>query len=170
MDGTRAAPQRRGRLTAYSGQFQFWAALCQAELRGTMRHQHDGRLYRFESTLDVLTIIDKCLDRIGAAEVGFAARHWTAREQGRGEDLKRRETEIQPTEAPQFMVNVLRRQNATWQGTVQWLEGGKKQHFRSMLELVRLMEEVIAKAPIPADDLQIEADPAPADPEEDVLI
>ncbi len=42
-----------------------------------------------------------------------------------------------------FLVRVIFRQNASWQGTVQWLEGKKTQHFRSLLELTLLLQEAL---------------------------
>lgn len=44
-----------------------------------------------------------------------------------------------------FVVTVKCRQNATWQGSVQWLEKKKTLHFRSTLELIRLMDEAVAE-------------------------
>jgi len=43
-----------------------------------------------------------------------------------------------------FMVTVQFRQNATWQGTIVWTEKNKKQHFRSALEMLKLMDEALA--------------------------
>lgn len=42
-----------------------------------------------------------------------------------------------------FIVNVKYRQNATWQGTVTWVEEKKKASFRSLLELIKLMDSAI---------------------------
>ena len=42
-----------------------------------------------------------------------------------------------------FSVRVLFRQNASWQGTVSWLEGGREENFRSVLELVLLMDSAM---------------------------
>lgn len=42
-----------------------------------------------------------------------------------------------------FIVQVQYRQNATWQGKITWSEGNKTQHFRSALELVKLMDSVL---------------------------
>lgn len=42
-----------------------------------------------------------------------------------------------------FIVNVQFRQNATWQGTIQWVEKQKTQRFRSELEMIKLMDEAI---------------------------
>ena len=38
-----------------------------------------------------------------------------------------------------FAVRILFRQNASWQGSVTWLENDRSQSFRSVLELVLLM-------------------------------
>lgn len=43
-----------------------------------------------------------------------------------------------------FMVSVQFRQNATWQGTIVWMDEEKKQHFRSALEMLKLMDEALA--------------------------
>lgn len=42
-----------------------------------------------------------------------------------------------------FLVRVLYRQNSSWQGTIQWLDESKTLSFRSMLEMIHLMEEAI---------------------------
>ena len=44
-----------------------------------------------------------------------------------------------------FLVQILGRQNATWQGTVTWLDGRESQSFRSVLELIHLMDSAIAR-------------------------
>lgn len=44
-----------------------------------------------------------------------------------------------------FVVQVRRQQNATWQGSIHWVEDEKTQHFRSALELLRLMDEALTK-------------------------
>lgn len=43
-----------------------------------------------------------------------------------------------------FVVQVRFRQNATWQGTVTWAEKNETRHFRSALELLKMMDETLA--------------------------
>ena len=45
----------------------------------------------------------------------------------------------QPGEEATFKIRILFRQNASWQGSVTWLEGKREQSFRSALELIMLM-------------------------------
>ncbi len=42
-----------------------------------------------------------------------------------------------------FFVRVLFRQNASWQGSVLWLEGRREQSFRSALELIMLLDNAL---------------------------
>lgn len=42
-----------------------------------------------------------------------------------------------------FAVRILFRQNASWQGSVSWLEGEREESFRSVLELVLLMDSAM---------------------------
>ncbi len=43
-----------------------------------------------------------------------------------------------------FAIRILFRQNASWQGAVSWLEGGREESFRSALELALLMDSALS--------------------------
>ena len=43
-----------------------------------------------------------------------------------------------------FVVEVKSQENSTWQGTITWVEGKKKENFRSALELIRLIDSTLA--------------------------
>ena len=45
-----------------------------------------------------------------------------------------------PMDPASFLIQVQFRQNATWQGSIQWLDKKKTQRFRSTLELIQLMD------------------------------
>lgn len=42
-----------------------------------------------------------------------------------------------------FIVQVQFRQNATWQGSISWVEQKKEQKFRSALEMIKLMDSAL---------------------------
>lgn len=42
-----------------------------------------------------------------------------------------------------FVICIRYRQNATWQGTIQWIEAKKQQTFRSTLEMIKLMDDAM---------------------------
>lgn len=64
-----------------------------------------------------------------------------------------------------FLITVRSQENHTWQGTISWIEGKKEQNFRSVLELLKLMDSVIDEegaspgisfdAGTPADEEQV---------------
>lgn len=43
------------------------------------------------------------------------------------------------------IVKILEEQNCTWQGTVTWVETGETVPFRSVLELIRLMDSAVGE-------------------------
>ncbi len=54
----------------------------------------------------------------------------------------------------EFLVRVIFRQNTSWQGEVHWLDAGKKQSFRSLLELIELLQEAMDEAGKPKAEHQ----------------
>lgn len=47
-----------------------------------------------------------------------------------------------------FIIRVQQRQNSTWQGRITWVEEDKTLHFRSLLEMIKLIESgIIAENP-----------------------
>lgn len=53
------------------------------------------------------------------------------------------------TESTTFLIHVLFRQNSSWQGELCWIESGRTINFRSLLEMLMLMEEAMDKSCIP---------------------
>jgi len=52
-------------------------------------------------------------------------------------------TEYRPGDEATFAVRILFRQNASWQGSITWIEGRQEQSFRSVLELILLMDNAL---------------------------
>lgn len=44
-----------------------------------------------------------------------------------------------------FLIRIYFKQHANWQGTIQWLETNKTVSFRSVLELINLLNEAVEK-------------------------
>lgn len=42
-----------------------------------------------------------------------------------------------------FLIDIYDRQHGTWQGSVTWLDVNEKQHFRSALELIKLIDSAL---------------------------
>lgn len=48
--------------------------------------------------------------------------------------------------AETFVIHVISQENSTWQGQVTWLGEKETIHFRSMLELVKLMDAALLES------------------------
>ena len=56
-----------------------------------------------------------------------------------------------------FIIQVQYRQNSTWQGKVVWVEENRTQHFRSALELIKLMDGALSEgATLKSENLEEE--------------
>ncbi|MFW6311989.1 MAG: hypothetical protein ACOC1K_07120 [Nanoarchaeota archaeon] len=42
-----------------------------------------------------------------------------------------------------FLIRIMYRCNTSWQGEIKWLEGQKNIRFRSLLEMIFLIEEIL---------------------------
>ena len=42
-----------------------------------------------------------------------------------------------------FLISIQYRQNASWQGALSWIEGGREENFRSVLELLLLIDSAL---------------------------
>ena len=51
-----------------------------------------------------------------------------------------------PGDIATFSVRILFRQNASWQGAITWVEGKQQEYFRSVLELIILMDNALGYA------------------------
>lgn len=69
------------------------------------------------------------------------------KERGRSAEILSRHGEL-----GSFVVRVQHRQNGTWQGRITWMEEGRTVNFRSVWEMVKLMENALDGVEPPAED------------------
>jgi hypothetical protein len=109
-----------------------------------------GRLYNpyepetaFQSTMDLLAKMEDQLDAMK-----FPVSYTAARKFSPPVERSPATDGIQPGNGKlaTFAVRVLFRQNASWQGSVFWVEGGREEHFRSVLELLLLMDGALRES------------------------
>ncbi len=51
-----------------------------------------------------------------------------------------------------FVVQIYGADHASWQGTVTWTQNGRKEAFRSALELIRLIDSTVCPQSGPEED------------------
>ena len=101
---------------------------------------------RYESEYGLLLAMEGLCDCMGFPQAAFGNRSFGARQK----KVQERKAEgygegslegIMENEKATFIVNVMFRRNATFQGSITWVEKEKTQHFRSAFEMLKLMDE-----------------------------
>jgi len=97
----------------------------------------------FGSTTMLLKLLDQLQDEISFPEKSMQPRTFSAdvthsTAEAQKEPEKKRKT------LASFEINILFRQNASWQGSVVWMEKDASTEFRSVLELIFLIDSVLS--------------------------
>ncbi len=99
----------------------------------------------FNSTIQFLLEMEQMLDEMAFPQPFHTARSFAkTQSMDTGPPVMVSQTGTVAT----FTVRVLFRQNASWQGSVIWQEGRVEQSFRSVLELIVLMDSAMRSQPV----------------------
>jgi hypothetical protein len=115
-----------------------------SELTGEATYIFSGKTHHFSSIMELADLIEEEAHR-SCPHLQHKLRNWKRAQptisrgqqsEPKGQDLNRQT----------FHVSVQFAENYTWQGTIRWLEGRRSLHFRSFLEMMRLMDEATRTA------------------------
>ena len=129
---------------------------------GAAQHRYSGRLYHSYSTeptafsdLGQMTLLmEKLYDRLQFPHPGTNERHFfpvsaAAPTGPRREPVERKKSMSDEQllskhgDIGTFIVRVQHRQNSSWQGRITWMEEDKTIQFRSVWEMVKLIESAV---------------------------
>lgn len=125
-------------------------------LTGSVSNEFYGRTMYFRDVVQMAAILESLFDSLSFPQSSMAYRSF--RTPGRRRPMRQanfmkaggvvqtaaNESIVnKEKEKASFVVHVQFRQNATWQGTITWVDKGVSQHFRSVLEMIRLMTEAV---------------------------
>ncbi len=120
-----------------------------AGFEGCYYHRYSERAVEFISPDDLVQRMDRMFDELGYPQRTVQPRSFGTQPQ----EAKRREPgmeqkqindlETQKGELATFVVHVMYRQNATWQGNILWAEADKECNFRSALEMIKLIDSAL---------------------------
>lgn len=119
------------------------------ECRGRLFHYYANDALPFRNWCELIMTIDALCDMLGYPQAAEQPRRF-----GRSVPPQAEKKEVTRLKSKDdlakengmlatFVVHVMHRQNATWQGTVVWAEKNQKASFRSALELVKLMDSAV---------------------------
>ena len=110
-----------------------------------------GRLYNplrqkgvcFSGVVELVSVLEELLDELNVPQQqpgprSFCCEHVQA---------EHNQTEIgqKPGARGTFQIRILYRQNASWQGSVLWVDENRTEAFRSTMELLLLMDSALRK-------------------------
>lgn len=112
------------------------------ELHGRICHPTMPGSLSFDSMMHFLLQMEELLDGMNFPQSFTAKRSFAPSEFGfarpqMGEERQGR--------LASFVVKILFRQNASWQGNITWLNESRNESFRSVLELLMLMHSVLTE-------------------------
>jgi hypothetical protein len=94
----------------------------------------------FRGIRDFLSSLEEFFDQYNFPQSTHMLRKFTENKKKKGSLIKmeKGKLELKSGDAT-FTIHVQFRQNASWQGTISWIQGNKTQRFRSELEMIKLM-------------------------------
>ena len=110
----------------------------------------EGRIYQYNSEFEAGICFHSTIDFLNRMESIMKAMHFpdyqecrTFQEIGEIEVVQPSPETKRKGQKATFVVKILFRQHTSWQGTVLWCEKDKEESFRSVLELLYLMDSTM---------------------------
>lgn len=114
------------------------------ELSGRIYHCYSKEPWKFTNILQLIELADDFFDKLEFPQASTSARSFTSIQFSgidRLDKVRSPEDFIENRgQKGTFFLNVRYRQNSSWQGIVTWVEEQREQHFRSALELLKLID------------------------------
>ena len=111
-------------------------------LQGTMENLYFENKVCFKSLIELLFAVEELLD--GMAYPHAATENRSFIQQKKMNIHFGDEEEAVPLAT--FKLSVIFRQNASWQGKLSWIDGAQEASFRSVFEMVKLIDSVLCPA------------------------
>ena len=121
---------------------------AQQNISGSLYNTSLERELPFNSTTQLLLLMEKLLDELNFPQRAVNERSFGQPAAAQTQPPAQSQSPAQTGAAAgkclaTFRLNVIVRQNASWQGTLVWVEQNVEAHFRSALELIKLMDSAL---------------------------
>ena len=119
------------------------------EMSGRLYHLYADECEKFHSVLDMVKTLERLFDRIQSPKRAMEERYFHSETEPQRVNEERPDVPVMKRPIVRkgmkatFAVYVCYRRNASWQGQVMWEEEKKKVNFRSVLELLKLMDNAM---------------------------
>jgi len=119
-------------------------------IKGTLYSNYLEEPYVFVDLLNMINKMEEVFDTTGFPQAFLSPRSFKGGKRASKKQNVEGSVLLNQSEQPNqsgnkctFEVAVRFRQNATWQGQILWAEKNIKQNFRSVLEMIKLMDEAL---------------------------
>lgn len=126
-----------------------------------------GKLYnpfyeqcvQIKSFQQLIKELDALMDEIGCPMSGMEKRTFTKHSNAVVETMFLADkAQAQRGKLATFAIRIQYRNNASWQGTVKWMEGDAEEYFRSVLELFWLLDSAMKNEKVDAGSVFIKGE------------
>jgi hypothetical protein len=118
-------------------------------LRGTVTNPYFKDPIAFDNAIQLIMIIDELQDAINFPLESTRTRSFTPMDDGTSLLASRKVfsgADILARPLASFKLNIMFRQNSSWQGGLVWIENHAESQFRSLLELIMLLDNALTEA------------------------
>ena len=138
------------------------AVLCvdrlgKGAMEGRLVHGYTGEEIPFGTVEEAIFRLEELFDSLQfphptTRERSFTAERAPVRQEEKRERIMKDEALLnRHGDLGTFIVRVQHRQNSSWQGRLTWMEENKTVHFRSIWEMVKLMESALDTVSVPEE-------------------
>lgn len=116
-----------------------------ADFSGKLYNPFYNQCVSIKSFQQLIKELDTLMDEIGCPMSGMEKRTFTKHSQADDKETIpiKDKTQVPRGKLATFAIRIQYRNNASWQGTVKWIEGDAEEYFRSLLELFWLLDSAM---------------------------
>lgn len=114
-------------------------------MKGFLYHAQSDRGIEFSSAVELLLQIEALMDQTNTPQRSEETRSFPGGIGGERPSTEGRAGGEKVPSLAVFQLNVMFRQNATWQGSLLWADEGMEANFRSVLEVINLMNSALTR-------------------------
>ena len=111
-------------------------------LFGIIHNAYFNRSFAFYDVFEMIKILESLFNTLVFPQTSVQYRHFHTNNCS-AIKYEKEETTMSSNAEATFVLHVKFRQNATWQGTIEWVDEKKSQNFRSSLEMIKLIDEAL---------------------------
>jgi len=134
-------------ITSETAKTTVYLRKSQGDLVGRLHNSFFENDVSFSGVSDFITKFLLLFEKLEFPQESFDLREFKQSSKNKKEKMvvrmENKIVEVNKADA-KFIVHVKCRQNASWQGTIKWVETNEEKQFRSVLELIKLMDQAVS--------------------------